>query len=206
MEINTDDMHSIEHLLRQIISSPQLHAKWLNTLSYMENCGARKIARCEHPTKVREEMLKHAAEEFRHAYYLKQQIRKITQDNYDSYHKDKLLGGMASLRYLDTLDLSVCRFLKNTKGIKGDSLKKIAYLLVTYIIELRAAFLYPAYDKALRSLGSPVHVKSIVLEEEEHLQDMQRELDSIQEGALYINSIKNIECDLFTSWLKAITK
>ena len=52
------------------------HAKWLNTLSFLENCGARKIAACEHPTLVKEEMLKHAAEEFRHAHHLKRQIDK----------------------------------------------------------------------------------------------------------------------------------
>jgi hypothetical protein len=66
----------------------------------MENCGARKIARCEHPTRVKEEMLKHAAEEFRHAHYLKQQIRKISGEDFDTYQLDKLLGGMLSLHYL----------------------------------------------------------------------------------------------------------
>ena len=51
----------IRQLIITIIAAPELHAKWLNTLSYLENCGARKIAACEHPTLVKEEMLKHAA-------------------------------------------------------------------------------------------------------------------------------------------------
>jgi hypothetical protein len=42
----------------------------------MENAGARKISKCEHPTLVTQIQLKHAAEEHRHAYYLKKQIGK----------------------------------------------------------------------------------------------------------------------------------
>lgn len=68
----------IRQLLNTIIASDELHAKWLNTLSFLENCGARKIAACEHPTLVKEEMLKHAAEEFRHALHLKRQIGRIS--------------------------------------------------------------------------------------------------------------------------------
>ena len=43
----------IESILNRIVASNELHAKWLNTLSYLENCGARKIAACEHPTLVK---------------------------------------------------------------------------------------------------------------------------------------------------------
>ena len=40
----------LKNILPHLIAAPSLHAKWLNTLSYLENCGARKIAACEHPT------------------------------------------------------------------------------------------------------------------------------------------------------------
>jgi bacterioferritin (cytochrome b1) len=64
-------------LLEKIVQQNETHAKWLNTLSFMENAGARKISACEHPTNVSLIQLKHAAEEHRHAYYLKKQILKI---------------------------------------------------------------------------------------------------------------------------------
>ena len=67
----------IGKLIGPIVKDPLLHGLWLNTLSYLENCGARMIAACEHPTLVKEEMLKHAAEEFRHAFYLKKQLARI---------------------------------------------------------------------------------------------------------------------------------
>src|SRR6188508_2692811 len=99
----------LKPLLTHIITFPQLHAKWLNTLSYLENCGARKIAKCEHPTKVREEILKHAAEEFRHAHYLKQQIAKVAEKPVEDYSLPTLLGGYRTLHYLTALDSIVCR-------------------------------------------------------------------------------------------------
>ena len=58
----------LKELIGSIVKSSSLHGLWINTLSYLENCGARMIAACEHPTLVKEEMLKHAAEEFRHAH------------------------------------------------------------------------------------------------------------------------------------------
>ena len=30
------------HLLKKIVQEGSIHAKWLNTLSFMENAGARK--------------------------------------------------------------------------------------------------------------------------------------------------------------------
>ena len=95
----------LNDLLTTIVKSPELHAKWLNTLSYLENCGARKIASCEHPTLVKEEMLKHASEEFRHAHYLKRQITRVSSESIGSYSQPYILGGSFTLHYLTTLDL-----------------------------------------------------------------------------------------------------
>src|SRR5688572_26421920 len=94
----------IEQLLTTIVNSNELHAKWLNTLSFLENCGARKIAACQHPTLVKEEMLKHAAEEFRHAHHLKRQIERISSKPMDTYSLAFMLGGAATLHYLTALD------------------------------------------------------------------------------------------------------
>src|ERR1700761_1696107 len=100
----TSNSYQLEQLLTAIVASNDLHAKWLNTLSYLENCGARKIAACEHPTLVKEEMLKHAAEEFRHAHYLKRQIQKLSSDPLPTYSLSHMLGGTATLHYLSALD------------------------------------------------------------------------------------------------------
>jgi hypothetical protein len=56
-------------------------------------------------------------------------------------------------------------------------LRFAAYLLVTYAIEVRADEFYPIYQDALdNAAGSKVNVKSIILEEEGHLEEMINQL------------------------------
>ena len=193
----------MESLLTTLIASHALHAKWLNTLSYLENCGARKIAACEHPTLVREEMLKHAAEEFRHAHYLKRQIPKVSNEPMPTYALPHLLGGTATLHYLSLLDLKTSRYLKR-RGFSLSAIKESAYLLVTYAIELRAEALYPLYDTLLRQAGSRVTVKSILLEEKEHLKEMREGLKALPEGFAHAEKVCAFEAELYQKWLVAM--
>lgn len=188
----------IQKLLDQVVKDPQLHGLWLNALSYLENCGARKIASCEHPTAVKEEMLKHAAEEFRHAFYLKKQLIRIDQ-NYEDYRRSSLLGGVAAYHYLNALDLQASRYLRELNI-------NLAYPLVTYAIELRAEELYPLYQTCLKQLHSKIQVQSILLEEKEHLQEMEETLRKIPNASIHIKNICQIEATLFEKWLKACKK
>lgn len=199
-------MTSLPQILSTIASCGELHAKWLNTLSFLENCGARKIAACEHPTLVKEEMLKHASEEFRHAHYLKSQIARVSPVSIEDYSLGNMLGGIASLHYLTALDLKASRFLSKTIGMSKNCVKEAAYLLVTYAIELRAEELYPAYDAALRKVHSKVTVKSILLEEKEHLDEMREGIRKLPSGAAYAEHICALEANLYKRWLGAIDK
>jgi hypothetical protein len=197
--------YQIEQLLTPVVASNELHAKWLNTLSFLENCGARKIAACEHPTLVKEEMLKHAAEEFRHAHHLKRQIERVSSNSMDTYSLSFMLGGTATLHYLTALDLKASRYLK-TLGLSKHSIKEAAYLLVTYAIELRAEELYPIYDAVLRKAGSRVAVKSILLEEKEHLAEMKEGLKQLPSGFTHAAHICAIESSLCKAWLDEIAR
>ncbi len=188
-------------LIQRVVAEPFLHALWVNTLSYLENCGARKIASCEHPTWVKEEMLKHAAEEFRHAFYLKTQLHRLGFSLQD-YRLPHLLGGWAAYHYLDLLDLHTSRYLR-ASGRSLTETKQLAYFLVTYAIELRASELYPIYQSILKQHASKVQVQSILLEEKEHLQEMERALNAIAHSAKLIEMVCRIEATLCTSWLHA---
>lgn len=190
-------------LLTRVMASPEVHAKWLNTLSYLENCGARKIAACEHPTLVKEEMLKHAAEEFRHALYLKRQIEKVTLQPMESYCSAFILGGASTLHYLSFLDLMTSRYLRSL-GMNNQSVKEAAYLLVTYAIELRAGELYPLYDEALKKAGLKVSVKSILLEEKEHLNEMIDGLHQLSSGFVHAEKVCGFEAALCQRWLSSM--
>lgn len=195
------------HLLKRIVQNGSVHAKWLNTLSFMENAGARKISKCEHPVLVTQIQLKHAAEEHRHAYYLKKQIGKIDPELCKTYESKELLAPVATRQYLHSLDIKACRYLQEVFQLNKEDLKYAAYLFVTYAIEVRADELYPVYQQVLTEDSSKIMVKSIILEEEGHLEEMINQLNEFSEDwQLHADCILEIEKDLHQQWIHAITE
>ena len=108
-----------------------------------------------------------------------------------------------TLHYLTALDLKTSRYLK-ALGLSKYAIKEAAYLLVTYAIELRAEELYPIYDRILRKTGSRVAVKSILLEEKEHLDEMKNGLKQLSSGFTQAEHVCAIESNLCKKWLNAI--
>ena len=197
MELNT--------ILPQIIADNHLHARWLNTLSLMENTGARKISASEDPATVTYIILKHAAEEHRHAFYLKKQIEK-TGKELPTYAAEYLIAPAFSKYYLNQLDIDVCRYLKKELHLTGAELRFAAYLLVTYASEVRADELYPIYQDALDAVGSKVNVKSIILEEEGHLEEMINQLQKFSpEWELHAKRSVDMETRLFHQWVNSLS-
>lgn len=195
---------SFQSLLTQIVANDQAHARWLNSLSLMENTGARKISRYEHPVYTNITVLKHAAEEARHAYYLKKQISKLGEDLCPDYSFDYLLAPLHSYQYLRQLDIEACRYLYR-KGLEGRALQDAAYILVTYAIEVRADELYGIYQDVLTEAGSKVNVKSIILEEAGHLEEMTRMLEVFDPNWQPIAAdVCAIEDKLYQEWLTAV--
>lgn len=197
-------MH-LYQLLQQIAWNPGMHARWLNTLSFMENAGARKISACEHETEVDLIQLKHAAEEHRHAYYLKKQISKIDPALCPDYHSDHLLAPVATKQYLHRLDLLACKYLLKHFDLDRKALKYAAYLFVTYAIEVRADELYPVYQQVLTEQGHKVMVKSIILEEAGHLEEMIQQLQRFSPvWETHAAAVAGIEQSLFDQWLAGL--
>ncbi|SHK15724.1 hypothetical protein [Chryseobacterium polytrichastri] len=195
------------NLLERMVQDNETHAKWLNTLSFMENAGARKISACEHPTKVSLIQLKHAAEEHRHAYYLKKQIGKLDPDFCKTYDNTELLAPIATRQYLHSLDVKACRYIQKAFQLTKEELKYAAYLFVTYAIEVRADELYPVYQDVLTKESSKIMVKSIILEEEGHLEEMINQLNEFAEDwQTHADVILEIEKELHEQWMNAITE
>jgi hypothetical protein len=195
------------HLLKKIVQEGNTHARWLNTLSFMENAGARKISKCEHPTLVSQIQLKHAAEEHRHAYYLKKQIGKINPALCKTYESTELLAPVATSQYLHSLDIKACRYLQKAFNLNKTDIKYAAYLFVTYAIEVRADELYPVYQQALTEASSKIMVKSIILEEEGHLEEMIHQLNEFSsDWKHHADHILTIEKELHEEWINAITQ
>jgi hypothetical protein len=195
----------LNKLILHIIADNTLHAKWLNTLSLMENTGARKISASEDPLTVTYIILKHAAEEHRHAFYLKKQIEKTGKELCPTYATEYLLAPAFSKYYLNHLDIEVCRYLKKELQLTGKELRFAAYLLVTYAIEVRADDLYPVYQDALEEAGSKVNVKSIILEEEGHLEEMVNQLKTFSaDWENHAQKAVEFESKLFTGWVNEL--
>lgn len=195
-------MIDLQKSLKKIIADPQKHALWLNTLSYLENCGARLIASCEHPTMVKKEVLKHAAEEFRHAYFFKAQIEKVYKKSLKTYQLTELLGRYATKHYLYQLNVLISRFLKN-KEIVGNKLKIYGYLLVTYAIEIRAEKIYPQYQKLLKETQSPISILNVIRDETQHLKEIFNEIKNTP-VEFFLDDICKIEAKLFSKWAVCI--
>jgi hypothetical protein len=198
-------MIELTSLFSDIVSVPALHARFLNSLSLMENTGARKIAASEQPGTTDITLLKHAAEEFRHAYYLKKQIAKVSDGDYTHYHAHQLMAPIVSRQYLHRLDVTVCRMLKERWKMSHEQALQGAYLLVTYAIEVRADELYGQYQAVLTAVGSKVNVKSIIVEEEGHLAEMKALLSAFHaQWETMAEAACAAEQALFTEWLQAL--
>lgn len=182
-----------------------MHARWLNTLSYLENAGARKISACEDNTLVGIIQLKHAAEEHRHAYILKKQISKLAPAACPDYSNGHLFAAVSTRQYLAMLDIQCSRYLKKAFGLKGAELRYAAYLFVTYLIEVRADELYPIYQRALSAASHSVTVKSIIAEEEGHLEEMIAQLSQFSDDwQAHAEILQEMEQGLFNRWVSSL--
>ncbi|MBB2148164.1 hypothetical protein [Pedobacter gandavensis] len=197
----------LEELLQQIVNNDEVHARFLNTLSLQENIGARKISANEQPETSTYMVLKHAAEEHRHAFYLKKQITRLNTTPCPTYEPDYLLAPYSSKYYLNKLDLLTSRYLKNTLQLHGSALKFAAYLLVTYAIEVRADEIYPIYQGILSKNNSKVSVRSIILEEQGHLEEMIVQLKTFSPSwEEHAQQIIAIESQLYQDWIADLSK
>lgn len=195
---------ALRSLLQQIVADPQLHCQWLNTLSYMEHIGATKIAETQSGPHATYTTLKHAAEESRHAFFLKHLCHKINPKACPDYSRGHLLAPSGSRSYLFLLDARVSRACK-AAGLQGRELHDLSYLLVTLAIELRADELYPVYQEFLNDYPVRLSVQGIINEEVGHLEEMQEAL-SAWPASLQALETFAVDCEkqLYDSWLEEL--
>lgn len=159
-----------EEWFPHLVDDPQRHGRFLNTLSMLEHIGSVKIAMTQHGMAITTDILEHLAEETRHAFYLKRLARKVVPEVAEDYDDRWLLEGPAARRYFAKLDLAARRFAQTS--LPEQERPGAAYLLVSWLVERRAMWLYPAYHEVLRGLGRGFSVQTIVSDEEDHLAEM----------------------------------
>lgn len=145
--------------LEQICADQDLHIRFLNTLSLMEHIGSRKIMLAQ-PRVPDGAMLKHLAEETRHAWFFKRAAEKLAGRALD-YDDDALLAGAAARFYMDRLDAGISSAMTPGEG-------PLPYLYMSLIIERRAIWAYRIYQSVLAARNCGISLTGVLAEEDLH--------------------------------------
>ncbi len=199
-ELSSFNESHVKEILQSIISSPRLEARWLATLSVMEGIGARKICLtvCQsHPT---QEVLKHFADESRHAYAFKRLSELVGKNSV----QENLCGDEA-ISYFQMLDAGVTDFLSDLPAT-GDQYAN--YLLVTSLIEKRAMKLYPLYLSVSQNPDVKDELKQIILEESDHKPGIEdAALDFLKKNGFDdMTHLEKLEDNLFGTFVSSLQK
>ena len=151
---------------------PAITHGFLNLLSLLEHIGSRKIMLSQMKGILTQDILKHLAEETRHAFFFKREAEKLAGRSLEGYPDAETLAAGSGKLYFGRLDSGLTRPL-------GDVHAETGYLWVSLVIELRAIWVYRLYQKALKASGYPLPLKGIIAEEDKHLIDMIDRLDQI---------------------------
>jgi hypothetical protein len=193
-------------LVHQIVRDDELHARWLNTFSYLEYIGFRKIVKSQWASDVNLSVLMHACEEGRHALRLKKLAIRMGGPGFDSYQPERLLCGEHAEHYFQTLD-EVCE--KEIARSTSDPrvLARWTYLYVTLLVERRALKVYGDYKEALESLDSSVDLQFLLAEEMAHLERVQLDLKKLDPDLEQrVARLSDLERHLFEDFQVALTR
>jgi hypothetical protein len=178
-ETNRDRVAPVRARLIAFCGQRALHARFLNMLSLLEHIGSRKIMTSPAMSAPGLDGLKHLAEEARHAFFFKRAAERIALHTLD-YGDESTLAGPSARLYMGRLDVEISR------TVEGGA-PALPYLYMSMIVELRAVWLYRIYQTVLMEQNAGLTLKSILAEEELHLQAMStnlRELDRDAESRI----------------------
>jgi hypothetical protein len=93
-------------MLSSIICDRTLHARFINTLSLLENMGTHKIMATQYGPAIDQSTLKHLAEVARHAYFFKRLAEREAGHSLSNAPSD-LAAPFAARQYLQRLELQI---------------------------------------------------------------------------------------------------
>jgi hypothetical protein len=158
-------------VLRSVVASPQVHALFLNTLARLEYVGVRKMLKSRRAEALDAEGLQHILEEAVHTTRLKKIARSVAPEPaaVETFSDAHTLAGDAAERYFQDVDAAAHQCV-------GTERPELCYLLTSTAIEVRAKVFYPAYQSQLTQSGLGVSLRSIIADEESHLDQMVKQL------------------------------
>jgi len=187
--------------LQNIVADEPTHARFLNTLSMLEHMGARRIMITQSNLGLRQDVLKHMAEEARHAFFFKRQADKFAGKSLD-YHPRHLIAPAFARLYFKRLESFIAQDMR-----REENPTLITYLCMSLIIEYRAIWAFGLFQKTLDDAKVILSLKSLLSEEKGHLADMETALaDHEIASASRLASYFSKEQALFTKLLGSFEK
>lgn len=190
-------MEKFEEVLQKFGNNHELHAKLLNTLSLLEYIGARKIIKSQVDRHITSELLGHIAEEIRHSQLLKALALKLSNQVFTTYQEEYLICGSAAKAYIQNIDHGVEKALPQKDEWAN-------YLLTTLLIEERAAKAYPIYEAHLQKMGFVGKLRSIIRDEDQHLQSVTEQLQFTKKTEIRMDLFRIIEETAFQAFMDCI--
>jgi hypothetical protein len=194
----------LEDLIGAIVADPAVHARWLNTFSYLEYVGFRKIVKSQRAEVLTAAILGHACEEGRHALGLKKLAIKLGGAQFDSYAPEVLLCGEEAEAYFQGLDQACDEaFAGRSEAERGT----LTYCYVTWLVERRALDVYQIYKRALGESEIARKLGGLLAEEVKHLADVEAVLHTGDpEFSTRSKEFEAIEAALYQNFIDALTR
>ncbi len=192
--------------LAWVVKEPLRHGRWLNTLALLEHIGCRKIVKSMDSRSADLTLLRHIAEEARHALFFKELACRVGGSTVTDFRSEQLMCGDAARAYIQRLDHEISDVVSAQLSAEPHS-QLLPYLCVTRAVEVRAVDLYRRYEAHLRAIDAPFSLRSILLEEDSHLEEM----DDILTRANFDwdargQSLSAIEARAFAEFLAALAE
>ena len=189
----------MKKLIKQIMSSDSLKARFLNTLSLLEYIGARKILKSQDQETFHAQLLNHVAEEIRHAQVLKRMALKIEPELCMTYAPNALFCGEEASHYFQVIDHAA-------QELFSERDTWISYLYTTYLIEKRATELYKSIDEVLVGLGGSPLFRGILVEEDRHLDEIKTALTQVPAARARLEKLEVVEAEAISQLIQVMEK
>jgi rubrerythrin len=204
--------HDMKEFFRQLVENPVQHARVLNTFSYLEYIGFRKIIKSQPANRMTLQVLAHAGEEARHAMILKKMALRLTSSlsataKDDSavltYAETDISSGQAASDYFQQLDRYVADDL--ARAVLTSECGELTYFYVTWLIEIRALSVYSDYVSVVSADGSSTALEGLIAEEDRHLEYVTERLSARDpDFSKRSEKLKAVEHELFQQFFQSL--
>ena len=186
------------HFLTSVLGQASNHYLWLQSLSYLEYIGYRKMVKAlGYDQLMSQSVQTHLSDEIEHSLLFKNQLKQL-------FSKDTQLklGAVQKLQsiaenYFQSLDSAVEECVQKKYG----DVPFLSYLETSLIIEKRAMQVYPSYQAQLAESSLKQTVLKVIRDEADHLKNLDRTLHQYPLLNQSQSQLTEIESQLFNHFL-----